>query len=178
MAEDTHDDSGTPTQEAKVFTQAELDEKIQARVEREKAGRQKAIDDAVAKALKEQAEKSRIESLQGEERIKAEYQAELARIDAERKASAEQLASAQRELAVSKAQGQLAGMGYPTDFAENLLGKDDAETSRNIQAFDKAVKALVTEKVNEAVARGTPAIGNSATATPSWQNEIAKAMKL
>jgi len=176
LAEDIHDDSGTP-QEAKVFTQAELDEKIQARVEREKAGRQKAIDDAVAKALKEQAERSRIESLQGEERIKAEYQAELERIDAERKASAEQLASAQRELAVSKAQGQLAGMGYPVDFAENLLGKNDAETASNIQSFDKAVKAMIAEKVNEAVARGTPKINSNEVAS-SWKNEMADAMGL
>lgn len=173
MAGESNDNSGTPNQTEEItFTpeqQTRINEIVSARVNEANAGKQKAIDDAVAKALQKQAEKQRIESLQGEERLKAEYQAELDRIEADRKAQMEQLQTAQHELAISKAEAQLAGLGLPTEFASNLLGKDDKETSKNIQTFNTKVNELVTAKVNESLARGPPKAGG---AVPTQQDAI------
>lgn len=165
MAGESTDNSGTPNQSEEItFTpeqKVKINTIVQERVNEANAGKQKYADDAVAKALAEEREKQRIASLQGEERIKAEYQAQLDRIQAESKAQMEQLKAAQRDLAISKAQAQLAELGLPTDFAINMLGDDDKQTTKNIQTFNTKVNELVTAKVNESLARGPPKTGGA-----------------
>jgi len=166
MVEESHDNSNTQskTTEEVTFTpeqQEKVNSILQQRINEINAGKQKAIDDAVDKALRDQANKQRIASLEGEEKLKAEYQAKLEEVESERKAQAEELASAQRALALSKAEAQLASHNLPTDFAANLLGEDDETTSRNIETFNTKVNALVTAKVSEALARGPPMTGGS-----------------
>jgi len=164
MAEDNNGSSNTHSSDEVTFTpeqQERVNSIVQQRVNEINAGRQKAIDDAVAKALKDQASKARIASLEGEEKLKAEYQSKLEEIENERKEQAEQLAEAQRALAISKAEAQLAGLGLPAEFATNLLGADDKATQKNIETFNARVNALVTAKVSEALARGPPMTGGS-----------------
>ena len=163
MAEESNDNSGTQpiTEEIKEYTKSDVNRIVSDRVNELNARKEKAIDEAVQKALKDAAQKQRIESLQGEERIKAEYQAQLDKITAEREAQEEELRTAQRDLAISKAEAQLAGLNLPTEFAINLLGKDDKETTKNIQAFNTKINELVTAKVSESLARGTPKAGGA-----------------
>ena len=170
MAEEIKD-SGSPEVpgEVKTFTQEELNNIISERVNELNASRQKAIDDAVKKALKAASEQQRIESLQGEERLKAEYQSRLDSIEAERAAQAEQLRIATRQLAISKAEAQLASLNLPTEFAVNLLGDDDKQTAKNIQIFNSRVNELVTSKVNESLARGPPMTAGQPTVSQQDQ---------
>lgn len=181
MADESHDNSGTPSKAGEVTFTPEQQEKLNAivseRVNEVRKAQEKATADAVAKALKDQAEKTRIESLQGEERIKAEYQAKLDQAEADRKAQSDRLAAAERDLAISKAQAQLAALDLPPDFAVNLLGSDDKETARNIQAFNAKVSELVAAKVNDSLARGAPKIGGEGAAQETWKQEIDRAFK-
>lgn len=173
MADESKDYSGSPANpqgEVKTFTQEELNTIISERVNALNASHQKAMDEAVKKALKEQSDKARIESLQGEEKVKAEYQAKLDAIEADRVAKEKELMEATRALAISKAEAQLASLGLPTEFAVNLLGEDDKTTQKNIQTFNTKVNELVTAKVNESLARGGPQIG---TVKPA-QNAMAE----
>ena len=177
MVEESHDNSNTQTKTSEEVTfTAEQQEKvnsiIQQRVNEINAGKQKAIDDAVAKALKDQANRQRIASLEGEEKLKAEYQAKLEEVENERKAQAEELATAQRALAISKAEAQLASHNLPTEFAINLLGEDDKATAKNIETFNTKINALVTAKVNESLARGAPKTSADASGSPTWKQEI------
>lgn len=173
MADESKDYSGSPEPqgEVKTFTQEDVNN-IVAEV---KAKKQRQIDEAVEKALKDASERQRIESLQGEERLKAEYEAKLNSVEAERAKREEELRIATRELAISKAEAQLASLNLPTEFAVNLLGEDDKETARNIQTFNTKVNEFITAKVNESLARGGPQIGAAQT-VPNAMAEIDKAM--
>jgi len=173
LADESKDYSGSPEPqgEVKTFTQEDVNN-IVAEV---KAKKQRQIDEAVEKALKDASERQRIESLQGEERLKAEYEAKLNSVEAERAKREEELRIATRELAISKAEAQLASLNLPTEFAVNLLGEDDKETARNIQTFNTKVNEFITAKVNESLARGGPQIGAAQT-VPNAMAEIDKAM--
>ncbi len=180
LAEETNGNSGTqgqPEGGSRLFSQEEVNDIISKRVNELNETKQKAIDDAVAKALKKQADKQRIEALEGEEKLKAEYQARLDEIEAERKAQQEQLLTAQRALSISKAEAQLASLNLPPEFAVNLLGKDDKETTKLIQDFNSKINELVASKVNDSLARGTPRINTNGDgqAKTGWQAEIDRA---
>lgn len=181
MAEEIKDDSGiskdgeVKQSVPKTYTTEEVNDIVSGRVNELKAKQDKAIEDAVKKALKEQSERQRIESLQGEERLKAEYQAQLESLQAERTAQAEQLKAANLALAISKAEAQLASLGLPTEFADKMIGANDRETAKNIETFNAKVNELVTAKVNDSLARGGPQIGTVKTDASQFA-EIDKAM--
>lgn len=168
MADEQNDVQDTPTQEAK-FTQEDMDRVLAERLIDEKERRARAIEKAVAEALHKREEELRIQSLEGEDRLKAEAQAKIDAVQAEQAKTAELLASTQRALAISKAEAQLAGLGLPTQFAPNLLGADDKETAKNIATFSTSINELVTAKVNESLARGAPRAGG---ASPSPQDAL------
>ena len=177
MAEESHDNSGTPSkEEVKEFTQADLNKIVSERVNEVKANKEKAIEDAVKKAREEWEEAKKIESLQGEEKMKAEFQKQLNKTEAMHKALEQQFADTKRQLAVTKAESELAKLGLPTDFAENLIGEDDAKTTSNIQVFNAKVNEFVTAKVNEALARGAPRVSDAQTTRPDQFAEIDRAM--
>jgi len=180
MTDESKDYSGTPEKEdVKTFTQEELNQIVSERVNKVKANEEKAIAEALAKAKAEWEESQRISSLQGEEKLKAEFQKELTKAQKTMDTTSQQLADVQRELAITKAQTQLATLNLPTDLAQNLLGKDDAETAQRIQDFSKKVNELVTAKVNEAVARGAPSTTNAnPTAANQQFAELAAAMRV
>ena len=177
MADESHDNSGTPeTEGVKQFTQEDLNKIVSERVNEVNSNKQKAIDEAVAKAKAEWDEAQKIASLTGQEKLEAEFNAKLKEAKKDRDSLNSELRKVQTELAISKAQAQLAGLDLPTEFAVNLLGKDDAETTQNIQAFDAKVKELVTKKVNESIARVTPKVGGDVRPTDEMQSQIAKVM--
>lgn len=139
---------------SKTFTQDEVDKIVSARLKAERERRERE-DKARAD---EAAEQARIAKLEGEERVKAEYEKQVKARDSE-------LAELKRTLAVTRAQGELAKRGLPADFASNLIGEDDEHTDANIAAFSKSVSDLVARQVSESLNRGTPPAGQGAGPT-------------
>lgn len=151
VSDDTNDQTG------RTFTQAELDEIIRDRLAKAEKSKARAIQDA----LREQEEAQRIASLEGEEKLKAQHAAQLAKIQKEREEESNALAAIRRELAMSRAEARLAGLNLPTGFAANMLGEDDEATNANIDVFHKAVNDLVAAKVAEGLHRGAPPAGGT-----------------
>lgn len=141
----------------KQFSQADVDAIVQKRLEREQSQRQKAIEDALA----QDREKRRIAALEGEEKVKAEYEAKLAEVRKAQDERDEAYRQVAHELAVTKAQAKLATLGLPPELANNVIGEDDKATDRNISALNKAVNDLVAKRVNEGLNHGTPRAGGS-----------------
>ena len=160
----------TPEQQTKV------DDIVSKRVNEIKAQQQKVLDDTLAKAKAEWEEQAKIAALTGQEKVQAEYTAKLSKAQREQETMSAELKKVQNELAISKAQAQLASLNLPPQFADKMLGKDDDETTKNIQAFDAMIKELVAQKVNENVARGTPKIGGDVKPSSEMQAQIAKVM--
>lgn len=148
---------GTP-EPVKTFTQAEVDEIVQKRLKSEKDRREREDRERAEKAEKEK----QIAALEGEERVKAEYEAKMQERDKE-------LARMRRDLAVSRAEAKLSAQGLPVELAGNLIGEDDEKTDANIHALVKSVNDLVAEKVKGSLNRGTPPVGGQA---PSKDEEM------
>lgn len=178
MAEPIKDDSGTPEtpkEDVKTFTQEEVNNLISERVNRLNASKQKDLEEALNKARTEWEEKQKMESLSGQEKL----QAELKKAQKDQESLNKELNEARLQLAISKAEAQLAALDLPTEFADKFIGENDEQTSKNIQLFDAKVKELVAQKVNESIARGSPKLGTTeAQTTPDWQKQIADAMKI
>lgn len=178
MAEDEGKDSGTPeTGGAKTFTQEELDDIVKERVRQEKERSNKAVDEAVAKALAKDKEKQRIEALQGEERLRAEFEAKIQASESDAKDKSDRLASALRDLAVYKATTELAKLDLPTEVAPQMIGEDEAATKRNIEAFSKAFNEAVNKRVAESIAKGAPNVGGQ-PGEEAWKTDLRKAFGL
>ncbi len=161
------DDKATPTEtEEKLFTQADVNRMMQERMDKADRQRAKAVEEAVeaykrqAQAeAKAKADAERIKSLEGEERLKAEYEVKQKalqdQLDAQR-AEAEQV---KRDLSLTRAQARLAELNLPASLAENVLGADDEQTSAKIDALSKAFNDAVNSRVAEGLHKGTPPAG-------------------
>lgn len=127
--------------EQKTFTQEQLDQIINERLERERKSYEKK------EAERKKAEE--IEKLSGEEKLNAKHKAEMDKILAERD-------EALRSSKIMKASSDLAKLGYDTEFATVVIGATDEETEKNIKNFDKMVNAIVEKRVQENLAKGSP----------------------
>ena len=136
---------GATPEEEKRFTQADLDALITKRLAEERSRRDREEKEK-AKKVEEQA---KIAKLEGEERIRAEYEAKLKEIQ-------ESEAQAKRALSISKVETMLSAQRLPPELAPNLLGEDDEATKSNVDAFVKAVSAEVAKQVAEGLNHGTP----------------------
>lgn len=141
----------TVEEPVKTFTQAEVDEIVSKRLRSEKDRRER--EDRERAEKEEKARK--IAALEGEERIKAEYEVKMQERDAE-------LARMKRDLAISRTEAKLSAQGLPIELAGNLIGEDDEKTDANIHALVKAVNNLVTAKVQGNLNHGTPPTGGQA----------------
>lgn len=133
--------TGSPEPEERKFTQTDMDNlagKIRAEAratfEREAAEKRKQDD---------------INKLEGEQRIKAQFEADL---EKERTARAE----AERALGIAKAGVELSKLGYDPEFAELMVGKSDAETEANIKRLDQMITQQVSKIVNANLKKGAP----------------------
>ncbi|MGN0138411.1 MAG: DUF4355 domain-containing protein [Candidatus Methanomethylophilaceae archaeon] len=145
--------------DVKEYSKNDVNEMISSRVNELNAKWEREI----AKLTKAQAEAERIASLQGEERVKAEYEAKL-------KETSDSLEQTRRELALSKAQAKLTSRGLPPEFADNVLGADDKETDSKIDLLAKTVSDLVAKQVSANLSHGTPPQGGN---PPSEKDAIA-----
>lgn len=158
-------ESETKEQEAKTFTQADVDEIVRKRLAEEKARQEKAEQ----KRAEQQAEAERLAGLQGEERVKAEY-------DSRMKAKEDELNDMKRQLAMSRAESMLSAQGLPTELASNVIGEDDEKTKANIDALSKSINAVVNQRVSDGLSHGTPATGGNPSEKDALASEFDRLM--
>lgn len=136
-------------QEVKTYTQEEVLELLQ-----------RESDKRVSQALKTQQKKYEkqlsLSKLDGEERAKAEKDAEIAELR-------EQLAQFQIERNRSELKSVLSSRGLSAEFADIIAINDDIEASQaNIDKLDKLFKAAVKAEVEKRLAGNAPK-GNGGT---------------
>ena len=141
----------TEEQEVKTYTQEEVLELLQ-----------RESDKRVSQALKTQQKKYEkqlsLSKLDGEERAKAEKDAEIAELR-------EQLAQFQIERNRSELKSVLSSRGLSAEFADIIAINDDIEASQaNIDKLDKLFKAAVKAEVEKRLAGNAPK-GNGSTTT-------------
>ena len=135
---------------------------------------QSEAEKRVSQALKTQQKKYEkqlsLSKLDGDERAKAEKDAEIAELR-------EQLAKFEIERNKSELKSVLASRGLSAEFADILSITDDIEASQaNIDKLDKLFKAAVRAEVEKRLAGSTPK-GNGAAAAEITK-ESAKKMSL
>ena len=147
-------------QEVKTYTQEEVLELLQ-----------RESDKRVSQALKTQQKKYEkqlsLSKLDGEERAKAEKDAEIAELR-------EQLAQFQIERNRSELKSVLSSRGLSAEFADIIAINDDIEASQaNIDKLDKLFKAAVKAEVEKRLAGNAPK-GNGGTATEITKDSAKK----
>jgi hypothetical protein len=152
------------TEEVKTYTKDEVLALIQSE-----------SDKRVTAALKTQAKKYEqklsLSKLDGDERAKAEKDAEIAELR-------EQLAAFQIEKNKSELKSVLAARGLSAEFADIVSISDDIEASQaNIDKLDKLFKKAVTAEVERRLAGNTPK-GNGNTNFNTVTKESAKKMSV
>lgn len=136
---------------------------------------QSETDKRVKQALKTQQKKHEkqlsLSKLDGEERVKAEKDAEIAELR-------EQLAAFQIERNKSELKSVLSSRGLSAEFADIVAISDDIETSQaNIDKLDKLFKAAVKAEVEKRLAGNAPK-GNGGVAAAEITAESAKKMTM
>ena len=147
-------------QEVKTYTQEEVIKLLQSETDRK-----------VTQALKTQQKKYEkqlsLSKLDGEERAKAEKDAEIAELR-------EQLAQFQIERNRSELKSVLSSRGLSAEFADIIAINDDIEASQaNIDKLDKLFKAAVKAEVEKRLAGNAPK-GNGGTTTEITKDSAKK----
>lgn len=155
--------TATENEEVKTYTQEEVLKLLQSETDRR-----------VSSALKKQEEKFNkkmsLSKLDGNEREKAEKDAEIAELR-------EQLAQFQIERNRSELKSVLAARGLSAEFADIISINDDIEASQNnIDKLDKLFKAAVKAEVEKRLAGNAPR-GNGTTPVEITK-ETAKKMSM
>ena len=150
----------TAENEVKTYTQEEVIKLLQSETYRK-----------VTQALKTQQKKYEkqlsLSKLDGEERAKAEKDAEIAELR-------EQLAQFQIERNRSELKSVLSSRGLSAEFADIIAINDDIEASQaNIDKLDKLFKAAVKAEVEKRLAGNAPK-GNGSTATEITKDSAKK----
>lgn len=153
----------TPTEAVKTYTQEEVMALLQSET-----------DKRVSQALKTQEKKYQkqlsLSKLDGDERAKAEKDAEIAELR-------EQLAQFHIERNRSELKSVLSSRGLSAEFADIIAINDDIEASQaNIDKLDKLFKAAVRAEVERRLAGNTPKGNGSSPAEIT--KETAKKMSM
>ena len=153
----------TTQEEVKTFTQEEVLKLLQGETD-------KRVNQALATQQKKYEKQLSLSKLDGEERAKAEKDAEIAELK-------EQLAQFTIERNRSELKSVLSSRGLSAEFADIILINDDIEASQaNIDKLDKLFKAAVKAEVEKRLAGNVPK-GNGGT-TATITKDSAKKMSL
>ena len=157
------DNPATGNEEVKTYTQDEVLKLLQSETD-------KRVNQALATQQKKYEKQLSLSKLDGDERAKAEKDAEIAELR-------EQLAQFQIERNKSELKSVLSSRGLSAEFADIIAINDDIETSQsNIDKLDKLFKAAVKAEVEKRLAGNTPK-GNGA-APVEITKETAKKMSM
>ena len=132
-------------EEAKTFTQEEVDKIIAKRIAREKKDIEAKIE-----AERKQAE----ELAKLSEQDKAKKLLEIKEKELE-----EKIKAFENEKLLNETSKQLASKNLPTEFAEILKGADAETTFENIKVFEEKFNAALEVKVNERLRGNVPKTG-------------------
>jgi hypothetical protein len=143
------DNATTGDEGVKTFTQEEVLKLLQSETD-------KRVNQALATQKKKYEKQLSLSQLDGDERAKAEKDAEIAELR-------EQLAQFQVERNKSELKTVLASRGLSAEFADIIAINDDIETSQaNIDKLDKLFKNAVKAEVEKRLAGNAPK-GNGGT---------------
>lgn len=149
--------------EQKTFTQEEVLKLLQSETD-------KRVNQALATQQKKYEKQLSLSKLDGDERAKAEKDAEIAELR-------EQLAQFQIERNKSELKSVLSSRGLSAEFADIIAISDDIETSQaNIDKLDKLFKNAVRAEVEKRLAGNAPKGNGSASA--ELTKESAKKMSM
>lgn len=144
----------------KTYTQDEVLKLIQSEADRR-------TNQALEKERKKYEKQLSLSKLDGEERAKAEKDAEIAELR-------EQLAQFQIERNRSELKSVLSSRGLSAEFADIIAINDDIEASQaNIDKLDKLFKAAVKAEVEKRLAGNAPK-GNGGTTTEITKDSAKK----
>ena len=138
-------------EEAKTFTQEEVDKIIAKRIAREKKDIEAKIE-----AERKQAE----ELAKLSEQDKAKKLLEIKEKELE-----EKIKAFENEKLLNETSKQLASKNLPTEFAEMLKGVDAETTFENIKVFEEKFNAALEVKVNERLRGNVPKTGTVTSGT-------------
>lgn len=143
------DTATTENQEQKTYTQEEVLKLLQSETD-------KRVSQALDTQKKKYEKQLSLSKLDGDERAKAEKDAEIAELR-------EQLAQFTIERNKSELKSVLSARGLSAEFADIISISDDLETSQaNIDKLDKLFKAAVKAEVEKRLAGNAPK-GNGGT---------------
>lgn len=150
-------------EETKTYTQEEVLKLLQSETD-------KRVNQALATQQKKYEKQLSLSKLDGDERAKAEKDAEIAELR-------EQLAQFTIERNKSELKSVLSSRGLSAEFADIILINDDIETSQaNIEKLDKLFKLAVKTEVEKRLAGNAPK-GNGSTSA-ELTKESAKKMSM
>ena len=131
------------SEEVKTFTQEEVLKLLQSETD-------KRVTQALATQQKKYEKQLSLSKLDGDERAKAEKDAEIAELK-------EQLAQFTIERNKSELKSVLSARGLSAEFADIILINDDIEASQaNIDKLDKLFKSAVKSEVEKRLAGNAP----------------------
>ena len=143
--EEIKEDVKVDTVEVKTFTQEEVNEIINKRLQRERK-------DIEAKIEAERKEAEELSRLSEQERQKKLFEKQVKEFEETKKAF-------ENERLLNETSKQLASKSLPIEFAEMLKGNDAEKTFENIQLFEskfnEAVEKVVTERLKGNVPKTT-----------------------
>ena len=149
VAENKQEEQEQPKQEKALFTREDLSKLVAEQLADKKAEWEKNMNDAVAKAKQDGKDEATMTAKELAEKHAKEREAELDKRDR-----------------LSKARDILSQQQLPTEAAELLVGKDDDETKRNIEAYQKLVEQGVKNAIHRNSAQKEPQNGGSGSDLP------------
>jgi hypothetical protein len=151
------------TEETKTYTQEEVLKLLQSETD-------KRVNQALATQQKKYEKQLSLSKLDGDERAKAEKDAEIAELR-------EQLAQFQIERNKSELKSVLSSRGLSAEFADIIAINDDIEASQsNIDKLDKLFKAAVKAEVEKRLAGNAPKGNGSAPAEITKESAMKMSM--
>lgn len=150
-------------QEKALFTREDLSKLVAEQLADKKAEWEKNMNDAVAKAKQDGKDEATMTAKELAEKHAKEREAELDKKSAELEKRFAELDKRDR---LSKARNILSQQQLPTEAAELLVGKDDDETKRNIEAYQKLVEQGVKNAIHRNSAQKEPQNGGSGSDIP------------
>lgn len=136
---------------AKTYTKDEVEAMIQDRLDREKKAAEK---------------RAGIEKLEGEEKLKAQF-------DMDRETLTKERDEAKQALRVANATVELTKEGLKPEFAPWVIGETDEQTADNIKTLSELVKSQVQAEVSSRMKRGAPKVPGNAPATEDQKMKAA-----
>lgn len=163
VAENKQEEQEQPKQGKALFTREDLSKLVAEQLADKKAEWEKNMNDAVAKAKQDGKDEATMTAKELAEKHAKEREAELDKKSAELEKRFAELDKRDR---LSKARNILSQQQLPTEAAELLVGKDDDETKRNIEAYQKLVEQGVKNAIHRNSAQKEPQNGGSGSDLP------------